>query len=138
MHITLVNTYVTLILCTTFVPIAPSTSAVVVTTTLATISVMFYYTPEFEADTPDIITYIDHVLNIANQGYRDSGLPIKVIRHCVELANVKDVFECPDLHLLVNLNPLVPKSEFRMWSFIRQCAQCGRRIPETSEHPSSI
>jgi hypothetical protein len=51
---------------------------------------MFYYTAEFAAVTPDIITYIDHMLNVANQGYANSGLPIKVTRHCVSLADIKD------------------------------------------------
>ena len=43
-----------------------------------TISIMFYYTDAFANLTSDIVTYIDHVLDIANQGYINSGLPITV------------------------------------------------------------
>ena len=48
------------------------------TTTKVTISIMFYYTDAFANLTSDIVTYIDHVLDIANQGYINSGLPITV------------------------------------------------------------
>ena len=48
------------------------------TTTKVTISIMFYYTDAFANITSDIVTYIDHVLDIANQGYINSGLPITV------------------------------------------------------------
>ena len=46
--------------------------------TKVTISIMFYYTDAFANLTSDIVTYIDHVLDIANQGYINSGLPITV------------------------------------------------------------
>ena len=77
------------------------------TTTKVTISIMFYYTDAFANLTSDIVTYIDHVLDIANQGYINSGLPItvfllgkrfsevdfvpQVTRQCVEKATVADV-----------------------------------------------
>ena len=47
--------------------------------TKVTISIMFYYTDAFANLTSDIVTYIDHVLDIANQGYINSGLPITVM-----------------------------------------------------------
>ena len=50
------------------------------TTTKVTISIMFYYTDAFANLTSDIVTYIDHVLDIANQGYINSGLPITVFQ----------------------------------------------------------
>ena len=57
------------------------------TTTKVTISIMFYYTDAFANLTSDIVTYIDHVLDIANQGYINSGLPITVFwrkKHNIE------------------------------------------------------
>ena len=75
----------------TRVPILPRQTTD--TTTNVTISVMFYYTVEFAAVTSDIVTYIDHVLDIANQGYINSGLPILVKRQCIEQVGL-DQYYC--------------------------------------------
>ena len=52
---------------------------IMIKATKVTISIMFYYTDAFANITSDIVTYIDHVLDIANQGYINSGLPITVM-----------------------------------------------------------
>ena len=75
----------------TRVPILPRQTTD--TTTNVTISVMFYYTEDFAAVTSDIVTYIDHVLDIANQGYINSGLPIVVKRQCIEQVGL-DRYDC--------------------------------------------
>ena len=61
------------------------------TTTQATYSVMFYYTPEFEAATPDIPGYINEVLAETNQGYANSNIPISVTKFCIEAATINDM-----------------------------------------------
>ena len=56
---------------------------IMIKATKVTISIMFYYTDAFANLTSDIVTYIDHVLDIANQGYINSGLPITVMSFTV-------------------------------------------------------
>jgi len=65
-------------------------------TTLVTYSVMFYYTPEFASVTTDIVGYIDQVLDETNQGYEQSGVPVRVTRFCVEAATINDIEDTSD------------------------------------------
>ena len=60
------------------------------TTTPATYSVMFYYTPGFQAITRDIPGFIDEVLAVTNQGYANSKIPLTVTRFCIEAATIND------------------------------------------------
>ena len=60
------------------------------TTTVATFSIKFYYTPEFAANTPDISGYIDQVVSVTNQGYANSGVPLVATAHCIEAATIND------------------------------------------------
>ena len=60
-------------------------------TTIVTYSVMFYYTPEFAAITADIPGYIDQVIAETNQGYENSGIPVRVSRFCIEAATINDI-----------------------------------------------
>ena len=60
-------------------------------TTIATYSIFVYYTPEFAASTPDIDTFIDHVLAETNEGYVNSQVPLVATRHCAEQATINDV-----------------------------------------------
>ena len=55
-----------------------------------TYSLMVYYTPEFAAVTPDIEDFIDEMLDITNQGYRNSKMPITVVKFCSELATINE------------------------------------------------
>merc|ERR1711892_1073286 len=66
-------------------------------TTAASYSVMFYYTPEFEAITSDIRGYIDQVLAETNQGYAQSGVPLTVTHFCTEAATINDIQDTSDL-----------------------------------------
>ena len=61
------------------------------TTTPATYSVMFYYTPDFEATTPDIPGFIDQVLAETNQGYVNSQIPLTAAKFCVKAATINDM-----------------------------------------------
>ena len=58
--------------------------------TVVTYSVMFYYTPEFQAVTADIDGYIDQVIDETNQGYVNSKIPVRVKKFCSELATLSD------------------------------------------------
>ena len=49
-----------------------------------TFSVMFYYTPEFAAVTPNIEDFIDQIVAETNQGYVNSGLDITMTKFCHE------------------------------------------------------
>ena len=55
-----------------------------------TYSVMFYYTPEFAAATPNIEDFLDQVIAETNQGYANSQIPITVTKFCSELSTVSD------------------------------------------------
>ena len=64
---------------TMIIAIPIKVTMIMIIATKVTISIMFYYTDAFANLTSDIVTYIDHVLDIANQGYINSGLPITVM-----------------------------------------------------------
>ena len=55
-----------------------------------TYSIMFYYTAEFAAATPNIEDFIDQVIAETNQGYANSEISITVTKLCQELATVPD------------------------------------------------
>ena len=59
-------------------------------TTLATFSLMFYYTPEFEAATADIEGFVDQIIDITNEGFINSEIPIRVKAFCIEKASLSD------------------------------------------------
>jgi len=59
-------------------------------TTVVTYSVKFYYTPEFQAVTPDIDGFVDSVVAETNIGYINSQVPIRVSKLCTELATIND------------------------------------------------
>ena len=58
--------------------------------TMVTYSIKIYYTPQFAAATPDIDGFIDQVIAETNQGYANSLVPLKVVKHCSELATIND------------------------------------------------
>jgi len=64
-------------------------------TTIVTYSVKVYYTPQFRASTADIEGFIDQVIQVTNQGYINSQVPIRVKLHCSELATLNDFWK-PD------------------------------------------
>merc|ERR1712073_197583 len=55
-----------------------------------TYSIMFYYTPEFAAVTPDIEDYIDQAMATLNQGYANSKIPITATKFCSELSTISE------------------------------------------------
>ena len=67
------------------------------TTTMATYSVKFYYTPEFAASTADIPGFINQVIMETNQGYANSQVPLTVTAHCIELATINDISSASDM-----------------------------------------
>lgn len=58
--------------------------------TIATYSVMFYYTPEVAESTADIEGFIDQVIDETNEGYINSKIPIRIKKFCTELATIND------------------------------------------------
>ena len=60
------------------------------TTTIVTFSVMFYYTPEFEAETADIEGFVDQIIDITNEGFINSKIPVRVRSFCIEKASLSD------------------------------------------------
>merc|ERR1719391_206509 len=60
------------------------------TTTIVTYTVKVYYTPEFRDATADIDGWLDQQIQIVNQGYINSRVPLRVKLHCAELARVTE------------------------------------------------
>merc|ERR1719357_1577111 len=59
-------------------------------TTVVTYSVMFYYTPEFASITEDIPLFVSQVIAETNQGYINSGIPVRIRSHCIAAATLHD------------------------------------------------
>ena len=52
-------------------------------TTAVTVSVIFYYTQEFEAITPDIKGHVQHLIANTNIIFLKSGILLKLSIHCM-------------------------------------------------------
>ena len=62
-------------------------------TTIVEYSVKFYYTAELEADTADLEGFLQQIVDETNQGYVNSGIPLRIKSHCPEkvaIAESKD------------------------------------------------
>ena len=62
-------------------------------TTNVTVSVIFYYTEEFEATTPDIQGHVQHLVANTNTIFLKSGIPLRLSIHCMLRTNLR---EAPD------------------------------------------
>lgn len=51
--------------------------------TNATVSIIFYYTDMFEAETPDIEGHIDDLVETTNVAFLNSDMPVRVEMHCM-------------------------------------------------------
>lgn len=69
---------------------SPKIEATADTTTIVTFSVMFYYTQEFEAGTADIEGFVDQIIDITNEGFINSKIPVRVRSFCIEKASLTD------------------------------------------------
>ena len=59
-------------------------------TTMATFSIMVYYTEEFAEITEDIQGRIEHTIAVLNEGYANSDIPLTATIHCIEPAYIHD------------------------------------------------
>ena len=66
------------------------------TTTNVTISVIFYYTKEFEAVTPDIRGYVEGLVENTNIAFLRSGIPLRLAIHCLLQAQIGEAPESSD------------------------------------------
>ena len=62
-------------------------------TTNVTVSVIFYFTEEFEATTPDIEGHIAHLIANTNIIFLKSGIPLRLSVHCMVKTKLR---EAPD------------------------------------------
>jgi len=65
-------------------------------TTIVTISVKYYYTQDFAEtfdDNNGIDDFFDELTDLTNQGYIDSKIPVRLISHCIEATNLRDVYD---------------------------------------------
>ena len=60
------------------------------TSTIAEFTITVYYTEEFKKTTADPLTFIDQVIAETNQGYINSGIPIRARLHCVIQSDIRD------------------------------------------------
>ena len=58
--------------------------------TIAEFTITVYYTKEFKESTADPLTFIDQVIAETNQGYINSGIPIRARLHCVIQSDIRD------------------------------------------------
>ena len=59
-------------------------------TTMATYSIMIYYTEEFADITEDVSGRIEHTIAVLNEGYANSEIPLTATIHCIEPAYFHD------------------------------------------------
>ena len=60
------------------------------TSTIVEFTITVYYTEEFKKTTADPLTFIDQVIAETNQGYINSGIPIRARLHCVIQSDIRD------------------------------------------------
>jgi len=97
-------------------------------TTVVTYSVMIYYTPEFEAVTDDIPLFVSQVIAETNQGYINSGLPLRIRLLCIAAATLHDTV---DPHtMMYQFSKYKPLDELRNSAdaallLVREFGKCG-------------
>ena len=62
-------------------------------TTNVTVSVIFYFTKDFEASTSDINGHIEHLIDNTNIIFLKSGIPMRLSIHCILRTKLR---EAPD------------------------------------------
>ena len=62
-------------------------------TTNVSVSIIFYYTQEFEAITPDINGHLEHLIENTNIIFLKSGVPMRLSIHCMLKTKLR---EAPD------------------------------------------
>ena len=62
-------------------------------TTNVSVSIIFYYTQEFEAVTPDIKGHLEHLIENTNIIFLKSGIPMRLSIHCMLRTKLR---EAPD------------------------------------------
>ena len=62
-------------------------------TTIVTVSIIFYYTKEFEGITPDIKGHVEHLVANTNIVFLKSGIPLRLAIHCMLQTKLR---EAPD------------------------------------------
>ena len=62
-------------------------------TTNVTVSIIFYYTQEFEATTPDIKGHVEHLVANTNIIFLKSRIPLRLSVHCMLRTELR---EAPD------------------------------------------
>ena len=62
-------------------------------TTKVTVSVIFYYTEQFEATTPDIEGHLEHLISNTNIVFLKSGIALRLSIHCMLRTKLR---EAPD------------------------------------------
>ena len=62
-------------------------------TTVVTVSIIFYYTKEFEEITPDIKGHVEHLVANTNIAFLKSGIPLRLAIHCMLQTKLR---EAPD------------------------------------------
>ena len=65
-------------------------------TTNVTISVIFYFTKEFEAVTPDIEGHVEGLIENTNIAFLRSGIPVRLAIHCLLQAQIGEASESTD------------------------------------------
>merc|ERR1712200_189103 len=66
-------------------------------TTIVTFSIKFYYTKDFADVTDDIELYFDQVTAETNQGYINSLIPLRMKIHCIEPADLNDIWSSGEM-----------------------------------------
>ena len=66
-------------------------------TTIVEYSVKFYYTAELEADTADLEGFLQLVIDETNQGYENSGIPLRIKSHCPQKVAIEETGSADNL-----------------------------------------
>ena len=65
-------------------------------TTIVTVSVIFYYTQEFEAITPDIKGHLEHLVENTNNIFLKSAIPLRLSIHCMLRTKLREARDSAD------------------------------------------
>ena len=65
-------------------------------TTNVTVSIIFYYTQEFEATTPDIKGHVEHLVANTNIIFLKSEIPLRLSIHCIIRTKLREAQNSAD------------------------------------------
>ena len=109
-------------------------------TTIVTYSVTFHVTKAFEASVGDVEAYVDILIEETNDGYINSGVPLRVAKHCIKISDLEEELST---EMLAKFRTSAPVSELLdsadiAFLLVKESSFCGVAYFNTRTMPLGL